>query len=447
MPDIDRLAVLVAAGVLVACGGGPAAVSPAEIPELASRVAEDPDNGSLVLRYSAALFAANRCDTAVTVARSGMALSPANAVGPLVVGQCQERQGNVQEALATYRAFTASQPDARGVAAVRARERLTARTAYAAQARRALQQEAQLSAATADPTTVAVLPLQISGDSSFQPLSRGLAQILTSDLALLERFRMVERLQLGALLDEMQFQQGGRVDPSTTARVGRLMQAGRMVQGLVAIPDEDNVRLEATVVLATGEVTSPGSVDGRLRDLLRMEKEIVVSIASQLGYTLSQAERSAILENGTQNLVAFLAYSNGLVAEDLGNFSAAAAYYSQAVQADPGFQAAREGYQSAQATPSVQQASAGQVTTVAAQTVEPPPAADPVSGAIGSTVAELAPTQAEQNAADPGTSDPGGAGASAGVVAVTTTTSTPPPPTVVPPATVTGTIRIVFRLP
>ncbi len=435
MPHFSRLTLLAAAGVLVACGGVPAAVSPAEIPELASRVAEDPDNGDLVLRYSAALFAANRCDTAVTVARSGMALSPANAVGPLVVGQCQERQGNVQEALATYRAFTASQPeDARGVAAVRAREGLAARTAYTAQARRAVQQEAQLSAATADPTTVAVLPLQISGDSSYQPLSRGLAQILTSDLALLERFRMVERLQLGALLDEIQFQQGARVDPSTTARVGRLMQAGRLVQGLAAIPDENNVRLEATVVLATGEVTSPGSVQGRLRDLMRMEKEIVVSIASQLGYTLSEAERRIILENGTQNLVAFLAYSNGLVAEDAGDYRAAAGFYAEAVRRDPGFQAARSGHSSASATEAVQSASAGEVTSVASFEAPTGELIDPVAGAVDATVVDLVPTLVEQNTIQQ--TGQGGSTTSGG--------GDDPPP---PPQNPIGIIRIVFKLP
>ena len=60
-----------------------------------------------------------------------------------------------------------------------------------------------------------------------------------------------------------------------------------------------------------------------------------------------------------------------------------------------------------------------------------------VTNALGTTVADLAPTTVEQVTAITTPTQ----------AAVTTTTAQPPPPSVVPPATVTGTIRIVFRLP
>src|SRR2546422_4206699 len=46
------------------------------------------------------------------------------------------------------------------------------------------------------------LPLVIAGDSSFQPLSRGLAELLTTDLALIRTLRLLERLQIGAVRSE-----------------------------------------------------------------------------------------------------------------------------------------------------------------------------------------------------------------------------------------------------
>jgi tetratricopeptide (TPR) repeat protein len=439
MLHFTRLVLVASVATAAACGGRPTAVSPAEIPDLEARLAQEPNNGPLVLRYSAALFAAGRCDTAATTARSGMRLSPAAALGPLVLGQCLERSGDADQAVTVYRAFLTNNPDAPGSPAVRAREMLAVRARSTQRARQALQQESQLASQPADPATVAVLPLQITGDSSYQPLSRGLAQILTSDLALLQRFRMVERLQLNALLDEIRFAQGSRVDPATAARLGSLVRAGRMVQGLATIPDERNVRLEASVVLGTGEVTGPEAADGSLRDLLQMEKTIVVGLASRLGYTLSEAERRAILENGTQNLAAFLAYSRGLVAEDLGDFNAAATYYAQAVRQDPGFRAARSGREAAGAATGAQQSSAGDVTMAAVQTVAPttPGFGDPLASAVGSTIGDLAPTQTEQIVSTQTVTQ-----------AVTTTASTPPPPSVVPPTPVViGTIRIVFRLP
>jgi tetratricopeptide (TPR) repeat protein len=438
MPNLYRALGLPVA-LTLACAQPPAPVSPAEISELAGRVIREPGNGAVVLRYAAALHAAGRCDTATAVARRGMSLAPENAVGPLVAGQCLERAERYADAVATYRAFLARYPDGRGAGAVRSRELLASRAGASQQARQALARESELTQAPADPQTVAVLPLVVTGDSSYRPLSRGLAQMLTSDLALLRRFRMVERLQLAALMDELRLSQGTRVDEATAARMGHLVRAGRMVQGLAAIPTDQQVRLEASVVVGSGEVTAPASATGRFRDLLRLEKDVVVELASRLGYTLSEAERRAILENGTSNLAAFLAYSRALEAEDRGDYSAAAAHYSEAVRRDPGFQAAREGFQAATSAPDAQAASAGDVTVLAAELPPEPSVPELPSGigALGSTIGDIASTQAEQSTAVTGTTE----------TAVTTTTAQPPPPSVVPPLTLTGAIRIVFRLP
>jgi hypothetical protein len=247
-------------------------------------------------------------------------------------------------------------------------------------------------------------------------------------------------LQLSALLDEMRFGQTARVDQATAARVGHLMQAGRMVQGLATIPSTQSVRLEATVIRSTGEVTNPQVTNGRLDDLLKMEKDLVVGLAGQLGYQLSEAERRTILENGTQNLAAFLSYSKGLIAEDLGDFSRAAAYYGQAVQADPGFQQAKAQYQANSAAPVMQAggsvtSSVSQANAAGAPTVTTP---EPTASAVNSSVGDLASTHSEQSS---------GSSQQVTQQASSTTASTPPPVSVTPPPTVTGTIRIVFRLP
>jgi len=426
-------------GLAVGCAPRPAPISPAELSDLQARVAREPDNGTVLLRYAAALRAADRCNEALPAARRGMNLEPKNALGPLVVGSCLEVDQRYDDAIATYRTYLATNPDARGAGAVRARELLALRASATVAARQAVAREAELAQQPADPQTLAVLPLRVVGDSMYEPLSRGLAQMLTSDLALLERFRMVERMRLGALLNEMNLGQTGRVDPATAARVGHLIRAGRMVQGLANIPSDGPVQLEASVVQGTGEVTSPTETQGRLRDLLRLEKDIVVGLADRLGYRLSEAERTAILENGTQNLTAFLAYSRGLEAEDRGDYAQAARYYQAAVQADPGFRQARQGFQATSAAPTVEAAGPAETPVLAAE--EPATVlgelGEQVTNALGTTVADLAPTTVEQVTAITTPTQ----------AAVTTTTAQPPPPSVVPPATVTGTIRIVFRLP
>jgi tetratricopeptide (TPR) repeat protein len=439
-----RLLLPIAVGAALAtsaCAGRQtASVSPQEIPQLEQQLAQDPSNAEVLLRFAAALFAGGHYDSAATMARRGMAIRPEDALGPLVLGQAFERQGAYDQAVAVYAEYLAAFPEHDGAPAVRARDLIARRALANERARMALAREDELSQQPGDAQTVAVLPLEVAGDSSYQPLSRGLAEMLTADLALLERFRMVERLEVGALLDEMRLAEAGRVDEETAARMGYLLRAGRMVQGLAAIPPDADVRLEASVVRPDGRVTSPEGATGRLRDLMQMEKQVVIGVAGQLGYVLSQAERQMILENGTQSMVAFLAYSRGLVAEDLGDFPTAALHYGDAVRADPGFNAARSNYQRSVAAQEVATSTDDQVTTLSGQSAADPlqlPA--PLADVMASTLGDIASTQAERNqpAARQQTTQQ-----------ATTTTSASPPPTLVQEAPgARGTVRVIFRLP
>ncbi|MDH3291839.1 MAG: hypothetical protein OEO20_13925 [Gemmatimonadota bacterium] len=428
-------------GVWSCAPGGAQRVSPEEIPDLEDQLATRPQDGAALLRYAAALYAADRCDTATVVARAGMVREPAQALGPLVLGHCLERAQEYDQALTVYASYLEAQPDRAGSSSVRARQSIARRDRALANARRALDREAELAQTPSDPATVAVLPIDIVGDSTYRPLSLGLAQILTTDLALLQRFTMVERLQIGVLVEEIRVADTGRIDPATAARVGHLVRAGRLVQGLVTIPPRGTTRMEANVVLGTGEVTAPARQAGKLRDLLKMEKQLVVDIARQLGYQLSQAELRLILENGTQNLAAFMAYSQGLDAEDRGDYRSAALYYARAVRADPNFRAAREGYEAAVAGQQAVDAPSAAITQLA---TVPTPAPDQLvvgtqGSALTTTILDVAGTQAEVTAP---TITPTNTG--------TNTTSSSPPPTVRvlgTPPTASGSVRIFFRLP
>src|SRR5438128_1370606 len=114
---VSRSLLVGVAGLGLACAGGvrTGAVAPAEIPALATQARQQPNNAPIRFRLAAALMAAGRCDTAVVVAHAGELIAPADAVGPLVVGGCQERGGRYDLAFATYTDFAAKHPQARGV--------------------------------------------------------------------------------------------------------------------------------------------------------------------------------------------------------------------------------------------------------------------------------------------------------------------------------------------
>src|SRR2546426_1398100 len=92
----------------------------------------------------------------------------------------------------------------------------------------------------------------------------------------------------------------------------------------------------------------------------------VFNLVGQLGLELTQAEREQILRQGPKSLAAFLAYSRGLEAMDRVDYGAAARHFRSAAQADPGFQAARDGQQAATAAPAAELATGegGGIVTV-----------------------------------------------------------------------------------
>ncbi len=391
-----------------ACAGGPrpSAVAPADIPALQAQAAQHPGDAPVRFRLAAALVAAGRCDTAIVVARAGQLVAPADAAGPLVIGACQEKDARPDLAFATYTDFATRYPKARGVGAVRGKALLALRLQAEQTARLALARESTLTTLPPEPSTLAVLPLTIAGDSSFQPLSRGLAELLTSDLALVRTLRLLERIQIGALLDELKLGQSQRADPSTAARVGRLLRAERMVQGVASITADGPVRLSAAVVRGDGTARSGAQANGTFRQLLDLEKQLVFSLAAQLGILLTEAERQRILQQGPKNLAAFLAYSEGLEALDRGDYRAAAQAFSASVRADPSFQAAQQQQQAAQAAPGVQ---GTDIASLVQGTQEPPaPPTEPsTSGALDAGTADLSPTVAD--AVDQNTSTGGSA--------------------------------------
>src|SRR5881394_3668669 len=381
-------------GLIVACAGGPRArpVTPAEIPTLKAQAAQQSRNAEIRFRLAAALMAAGRCDSGVVVANAGQMLAPSDALGPMVIGGCQEKDGRYDLAFATYTDFANKYPQTRGVAAVRALAQLALRTQATATAKLALQRESTLTALAPEPSTVAVLPMTIAGDSSLQPLSRGLAELMVTDLAMVRSLRLLERIQVGALLDEMKLGASGRADPTTAARVGRLLRAERMVQGVATITENGPVRMSATVVRGDGSVRSGAQANGSFKQLLDLEKQLVFGLATELGIQLTEAERQRILRQGPKNLAAFLAYSQGLEALDRGDYRGAAAAFGAAARADPSFQAAQQQQQAAAAAPAVQ-ASPGDVVTVVEAVAQLATPAEPAAlGALQQATAELTPT-------------------------------------------------------
>ena len=384
---------------------GAPSVGPGDIPSLQARVAREPEDGTLKLQLAAALASADRCGEAVEIAREGRILRPSDPAGPLIVGRCLERAGNLEGALQVYARYLESYGNAGGADVVRGRRLLTFQTHAREEAQRALAREEEL--APGDPETVGVFPFLVDGGPRHQPLSAGLAHMLTTDLALLGRFSMVERVETNALLEELELPRE-LVDPATAARAGRILQASRMVLGTVRIPSEDEAALGGNIVLETGELVQPLSLEGDLANLLDLEKSFALQLAEDLGYQVSEAERQRILENRPGSLAAFLAFSRGLLEEDLGNFESAAALYREAVQLDPSYGQARSRLDGVSGAQVVVGTEFGQLPFLrgGAEAARVGAGLHLLAGALGSSLLDLASHQSERATLNVGTVNP-----------------------------------------
>jgi tetratricopeptide (TPR) repeat protein len=242
--------------------------------------------------------------------------------------------------------------------------------------RELLQQEQQLSETRMSPQAVAVFPLRYLGqDKRFAALGKGLSEMIITDLGRVDEIKLLERIRLQSLLEEIALAQSDLVDQSTAPRFGKLLGAGRIVAGTFTVTEKDQLQ---TDVLSWDIINRnfPAAATGTeaLQNLFRLEKTIVFNVIADMGIELTPEAREKIQFIPTQNLQAFLAYCQGLEQEDAGQFARAASFYQQAAQLDPNFDLAGS---KAEITQSLSEAGGSRESaTAVAQTIDPPIATD-----------------------------------------------------------------------
>lgn len=338
---------LVVLTLLAACARREPVAAPQPVQDLSAlearqaQHARDPDELTAI---GIAFYQAQAYQRARDVFLAVLALRPQDFEAAVQLGLSYEALEQYDDALASYhRAQTMkmSRSERRNLEA-----RLVAltRTRLAAEARQAIAAEQSLTSTPPVANSIAVLPWTYLGtDPELKPLERGLAHLVVSDLAKIQRLTLLERERVQALTDELALDSAGRIAPATAARSGRLLRAAQVVQGVIRETGAGSIRLDANVVSATtAEIRASGTASDRLSELFSMEKALVFELLGRMGIALTPAEQRAMAERPTADLQAFLAFSRGLEAEDRGNFSAAATAFEQAVNQDPSFHLARD---------------------------------------------------------------------------------------------------------
>ena len=346
--------------LILGCAGGSFSTQPGDIPNLEQRATANPNDADLNTALGVAYFRANRFEDARTTLNRVVQGGSRNGAAYLYLGLANEELKDWTAARTAYESYITTGSDADVKEQIRNRLSLVARQELRQAARAVLEREQQMSEDPPAPRTVAVMPFRLVGASEdLAPLQAALSDMIITDLSVSPAITPLERVKINAMIDEMLLAQAGLAEQETGARVGRLLKAEHVVQGVLAQSGEQQLRMDATVLnTQRKEATGTFGREQQIAAIFDLEKEIVFNIFNTLGVTLTASERERINENRAGNLLAFLAYGRGLDAMDRGNFQQAATFFRQATQLDPNFGRAQS--QQQQAT---QLQAAAQVTT------------------------------------------------------------------------------------
>ncbi|MEW6486362.1 MAG: CsgG/HfaB family protein [Thermodesulfobacteriota bacterium] len=201
----------------------------------------------------------------------------------------------------------------------------------------ALREEQSLPARAA-PNTVGVLYFHNrTGDAALDPLQKGLALLLVTDLSAVRGLQVVERVRLQALVEELGLGKTGLVEEGSGPRVGRLLGARWLVGGILTSPAPAAVRAEPRVLdVPQGVPTGLPGAEGELAEFFRVQKDLLFQILGFLEVRLTPSEERRLRRPCTRSLAALLDLSRAVGASDAGDYGGAAAYYESALREDPG---------------------------------------------------------------------------------------------------------------
>jgi TolB-like protein len=181
-----------------------------------------------------------------------------------------------------------------------------------------------------------------SGSDRFEYLRKALADMLITDLSVAKSIQIVEREKLEVLLKELSLSDTRFIDPATALRIGQGLSAGYVLTGAYTVVDQ-NLRIDARLVRTeTGQVVLAREVDGSLDRFFALQKELARRLLDALDVRLAPVEQRAFETPLTTSLTALEQFGLGLDAQDSGDAETAREYFAAALDADPGFERARQ---------------------------------------------------------------------------------------------------------
>ncbi|HEY0928773.1 MAG TPA: CsgG/HfaB family protein [Gemmatimonas sp.] len=185
----------------------------------------------------------------------------------------------------------------------------------------------------------------IGNNAEYAPLSKGLAEMLITEMAGNENIRVVERDRLQSLLDEQNLGASGRVEKETAAKIGKTLGALHMLMGSFVIDPKGTMRMDVRAInTETSELEYATSVTGKADRMLELLGQIGTKLNAGLKLPSVQRgfeEGKTVGAKGPNQLKSMMLLSRALEQQDRKNNTQAVALYKESIQANPDNQRAK----------------------------------------------------------------------------------------------------------
>ncbi len=179
-----------------------------------------------------------------------------------------------------------------------------------------------------------------SGIADLEPLRKGLADMLITDLSKIKALKIIEREKLEELLKEIELSLSGIVDENSVKEIGKQLGAEFLLMGSYIL-FEDMMRIDTRLVnVETGEIELAEMVQGTRKTVFKMENDLVKKLVNGLVIDLSAKEKRQLQKVQATSYDALISYSNALDASDSGDYERAKKLFEQTVEIDPDFEIA-----------------------------------------------------------------------------------------------------------
>ncbi|HMK38284.1 MAG TPA: hypothetical protein VK569_03020 [Bacteroidota bacterium] len=378
---------LLAPLVLCACGTTGTVESPQDyegtIRKLQERLVTNPADAEALRDLGVIYFETHKYPQARDYLKKASMANEHDGKTLFYLGMTREYDNDLKGALAAYINYTDIASSSPYHKLMEARYYSVTRELIADQFRVLAANEDSLGRQKTPSNAVAVFPLIYQGtDQKYSALGQGLGEMMTIDLGHVRQLRLVERMRVEELMNELKFSATSAVDPATAPRLGKFLAAGQIVGGRYTVSADNTLRLDvASQDIGKGKSPSSLTQSDELANLFKVQKEIVFSVVKGMGIVLTREEIEAIERIPTKNLQAFIAYSVGLEKEGQGDFGSASVYFKQASALDPAFAPAKA---KSELSDAMNMSGTTKETALAAShRVSPPPGSDAAGGGKG----------------------------------------------------------------